>query len=49
MKVIGEKPLMPFLAEVDPIKMGKVSHGVKGHKVIVVSGSGNLIIKRKVN
>ena len=36
MKVIGEKPLMPFLAEVDSIKMGKVSHEVKGHNVIVL-------------
>ena len=25
MKVVGEKPIMPFLADVEPIKMTKVS------------------------
>lgn len=24
MKVVGEKPIMPFLADIDNIKMGKV-------------------------
>ena len=36
MKVVGEKPLMPFLAELDNIKMGKVGCGVVGRVGLII-------------
>ena len=34
MKVIGEKPLMPFIADVDSIKMAKVGPGLWGRALL---------------
>lgn len=36
MKVVGEKPLMPFLTELDNIKMGKVGCGFVGRVGLII-------------
>lgn len=41
MKVVGEKPLLPFLADVDPIKMAKIKECCEKAEVVGKKSSGS--------